>query len=399
MSKQGSNIKIKNIKTYIEDNYQIAYSKARRELGTELIIMEKKEIKQGGFLGFFSKKKVKVTYGVESEEKPKEKTSNLTNDVKSHKDILNLIKSVGVEKNKQEEEKSSTGTYNPYKKNLEQTKNNRNFLKGIVNEEKKENLKKEESKTDFEEDFIEKLRSNDVDKETAKDILNYLKKNNYKEENYIKGAGEYFIKNFEVLDHSNEENFIMLVGPTGVGKTTSCAKMVANKWKEEKDVAFITADTYRLEAISQLKAYANIMRVPIEVVNNPYELKYAIEKFKNKDLVLMDTAGRSPQNTEQMEELKTYVDSVGAKISVSLVLTSTSKLSVLYDTIEKFRYIGFTSLIFTKLDETTNIGALLSVYRKYKIPVSYITTGQRVPDDIEIASKERLAEFFIEGIK
>ncbi len=192
---------------------------------------------------------------------------------------------------------------------------------------------------------------------------------------------------------------MMLIGPTGVGKTTTCAKIVANNWRNEKKVGFITADTYRLEAVSQLKAYANIMRVPIEVVNKPEDLTKTIEKFKDKDLVLMDTAGRSPKNKEQMDELKKYIESKGENLETTLVLSATSKLSVLNETIEKFEKIGFDSIIITKIDETSNLNSLLSIMKKYKYPFYYMTKGQSVPDDIEMCTEDLLTEIFMKGIK
>ena len=174
---------------------------------------------------------------------------------------------------------------------------------------------------------------------------------------------------------------------------------MANNWRNEKKVGFITADTYRLEAVSQLKAYANIMRVPIEVVNKPEDLTKTIEKFKDKDLVLMDTAGRSPKNKEQMDELKKYIESKGENLETTLVLSATSKLSVLNETIEKFEKIGFDSIIITKIDETSNLNSLLSIMKKYKYPFYYMTNGQSVPDDIEMCTEDLLTEIFMKGIK
>lgn len=430
----GNNIKIKEQRTYIEDDYQLAYTKARRELGPNLVILEKKEIKIGGILGMFTKKKVKVTYGVEEIKEVKKESSNDAN-----KEILDLLKKMGYEKNGQKSKniiqeedinvvnEENTGVYTPYKLNnlknntpKQNIKNNRSeedieSIKMKIKEEIKaemkaeikkeilsEKIKKEKNNEEIKNKdlFWENLKKNDIEEDIINDIKAFFESKQYKEDDDLyEGLREYFIKNIEVKTDILESKIIMLVGPTGVGKTTSCAKIIANKWKDEKDVAFITADTYRLEAVSQLKAYANIMKVPVEVVSKAEELAGALEKFKQKDFVIMDTAGRSPKNKEQMEELKSYLEEIGKKIDVCLVVSATSKLSVLYETLEKFKYIGFSSIIFTKLDETTGIGALLSLYKKYSIPVSYITNGQRVPDDIELATKETLSQIFVEGLK
>lgn len=430
----GKNIKIKEQRTYIEDDYQLAYSKARRELGPNLVILEKKDVKVGGFLGLFTKKKIRVTYGVEEVVEKKKEFLDSEN-----KDILDLLKKMGFEDNgkknnniiqneeldiKQHEPKENIGTYTPYK--LNNFKNNKkeediesikNKIKEEIQAEIKLELQKEllqnkpkevcdssklilQNTSCEDNDIFKKLKYNDVSNEIVCDIEKYIKNKDYVTDTEIyRGIREYFVENIEIKEKILESKIIMLVGPTGVGKTTSCAKIVAKKWQLEKSVAFITADTYRLEAVSQLKAYANIMQAPIEVVREAEELVDAIKKFKDKDFIIMDTAGRSPKNKEQMDELKVYVEKLEKEIDVCLVLSATSKLSVLYETIEKFKYIGFTSIIFTKLDETTGIGALLSIYKKYKIPISFITTGQRVPDDIELPTKERLSEIFVEGLK
>ncbi len=431
---KSSNIKIKDMRTYIEDDYTIAYKKARKDLGPDLIIIEQKEIKVGGIFGIFSKKKLKITFGVESEE-TKPVNQNNKPKIGENEDILELLKKMAKEKEGIKEEQIqekiiNTGVYNPYnplknlkkekKEDSEEKRNEPEILKENKMDDIKEKIKKEVAeelkKEMFREGvgiseeapeisakkgkFWDKLKDNDIDEEVIEDIEKYLKRNNIKESEYERGLKDYFYENIKVTGGLKDEKFVMLVGATGVGKTTSCAKIVANKWlREKKDVAFITADTYRMEAVSQLKAYANIMRIPVEVINKPEELSYAVEKFKDKDLVLMDTAGRSPKNSEQMEEIKYYSRANNMKLNIILVLSATAKLSVLYNTIDNFKSVGISSIIFTKIDETTGIGGLLSISKKYNIPVSYITNGQKVPDDIEDATKDRLTEIFIEGLK
>lgn len=445
---EKENIKLKKITTYIEDDYQTAYAKARRELGPNLVIVEKKEIKVGGFLGIMAKNKIKVTYGVEDVATSFSNSKNK----QENKDILELLQKMGYDGKKEAGNKKEfnlmenegegvkleiKGNYTPYRnktgeekpKSLEDKKseiltemaeknssedskvnvskilesNEIEKIKESLKKEITEELKREITGVNAEEfvveefDIEEKLREKDVDKNLAKKIKKYIETKGYNKNNYESGLKEYFIENIKVSGGFNSK-FVMFIGPTGVGKTTSSAKIVANKWREEHDVGFITADTYRLEAVSQLKAYANIMKVPVEVIKKPEELPTVMEKFKEKDFVIIDTAGRSPKNKEQMEELKNYLKSIGITIEVCLVLSSTAKLSVMYETIDKFSYIGFNSIIFTKIDETNNTGSILSVCDKYNLPVSYITTGQRVPGDIEVATRERLAEIFFKEL-
>lgn len=436
----NGNLKIKKMTTYIEDDYQTAYAKARRELGPNLIIMEKKDIKVGGFLGIMSKNKVKVTYGVEeilnrNGKSVKSKTDN--------KDIMDLLQKMGFDNKRADKTVNDDGVkleinglYNPYQ-NQSGTKRNKNgnkmsdtfsqvlgnedeksklnletdnleYIKKSIKEELAQEIKQElktknsaEDKKSFnqeEEDIVEVLKDNEVDKKLANKIKKYLEENGYNEENSFEGVKKYFSENIKVTEIGFKSKFVMFIGPTGVGKTTTAAKIVANRWREEHDVGFITADTYRLEAVSQLKAYANIMRVPVEVIKKPEELAHAVEKFKKKDFVIIDTAGRSPKNKEQMEELKKYLQHIGIDIEVCLVLSATTKLSVMYETIEKFGYIGFSSIIFTKIDETSTTGSILSVCDKYNLPVSYITTGQKVPGDVEVATKERVTEIFFKEL-
>ncbi|MGM0507851.1 MAG: flagellar biosynthesis protein FlhF [Fusobacteriota bacterium] len=425
----NKNIKIKDMKTYIVEDYKVAYSKARRELGANLIIIEKKEIKVGGFFGLFAKKKLKITFGLENTPPPQKKKG-----LDTDKEILDFLKKMGYNKNEKvlkDKEKNdssklnNSGLYKPYatrnqniNKNAENNNKDNNKDNDMADKLKKEiteELRKEFSKlqkteekkgSDFkslniqreEGDFWKKLRKDDITEDIIKEIKAYFKNRGITKNDYLKGLEEYFKNNIKLGKNLESEKFLMLVGPTGVGKTTSCAKLVANKWNEEGDVALITADTYRLEAVSQLKAYANIMKIAVEVIKKPEELNFAIEKFKDKDLLVMDTAGRSPKNKEQMDELKEYTKTKGGNLNVVLVLSATSKLSVLCEIIEKFESIGFSSIIFTKIDETDNIGSLLTISKKYDVAVSYITTGQKVPDDIEKATKERLAQIFIKGL-
>ncbi|MEM1110067.1 MAG: flagellar biosynthesis protein FlhF [Planctomycetota bacterium] len=188
---------------------------------------------------------------------------------------------------------------------------------------------------------------------------------------------------------------IALVGPTGVGKTTTVAKLAATfKLKQNKRVGLITADTYRIAAVEQLRTYAGIIGLPLEVVGNPDELAAAIDRFSDMDVVLIDTAGRSQRNADRLDELAKLIETAQPH-ETHLVLSSTVSQRVLMETIDRFEPIKTDRLIFTKLDEAVTCGVLLNVAQKVNKPLSYITTGQEVPHQIEACSSGKLAEMVL----
>jgi flagellar biosynthesis protein FlhF len=186
-----------------------------------------------------------------------------------------------------------------------------------------------------------------------------------------------------------------LVGPTGVGKTTTIAKLAANyRLKEKRRVGLITVDTYRIAAVEQLRTYANIIDLPMQVVSTPKEMHEAVRQMAGMDLVLIDTAGRSPKDEIRLRELKAFIGEASAD-EVHLVLSSVASSRTLQQTVERFAVVGATALILTKLDEANGLGNLLPVLRSSRLPVSYLTNGQNVPDDIEIANSPRLAKLIL----
>jgi flagellar biosynthesis protein FlhF len=186
-----------------------------------------------------------------------------------------------------------------------------------------------------------------------------------------------------------------LVGPTGVGKTTTIAKLAAHyRLREKRRVGLITVDTYRVAAVEQLRTYADIIDLPMQVVSTPREMREAVARMADLDLVLMDTAGRSPKDEVRIQELRAFLSEAGAD-EVHLVLSSISGARILQQTAERFAAVGTTALMLTKLDEASGLGNVLPVLRSSRLPLSYLTNGQNVPDDIEVADARRLAKLIL----
>jgi flagellar biosynthesis protein FlhF len=184
---------------------------------------------------------------------------------------------------------------------------------------------------------------------------------------------------------------VALVGPTGVGKTTTIAKLAANhRLREKKRVGLITVDTYRVAAVEQLRTYADIIDLPMEVVATPREMREAVSRMRHLDLVLMDTAGRSPRDEVKIQELRSLLAEAEPD-QVMLVLSATAGSRSLTSTAERFAEVGTTALLLTKLDEASSLGHLASLVRECRLPISYLTDGQNVPDDIQVADRRRLA--------
>ena len=196
-----------------------------------------------------------------------------------------------------------------------------------------------------------------------------------------------------------QPKYIFFIGPTGVGKTTTIAKIASMlKMNKKKKIALMTADTYRIAAVEQLTTYANILDIPLHVVYSPEEVKEAKEKLKDYDIVLVDTAGRSYKNREQRDDLERLLNSVPEKErEVFLVLSATTKYYDLLKITDSYLQIVDYALIFTKLDETNCIGNLLNIRMKTGAPLSYATFGQNVPDDISAMDPQNIAKQLLGG--
>lgn len=185
---------------------------------------------------------------------------------------------------------------------------------------------------------------------------------------------------------------VALIGPTGVGKTTTLAKLAAHfRLREKRQVGLITVDTYRIAAVEQLRTYAEIIDLPMEVVSTPRDMRHAIARLAHLDLVLIDTAGRSPSDELKIQELKSFLAEAGAH-EAHLVLSSVASAATLERAARQFAPCGVSGLTLTKLDEAGGLGNLLPLLRASRLPLRYLTDGQNVPDDIQPADASKLVE-------
>jgi flagellar biosynthesis protein FlhF len=253
-----------------------------------------------------------------------------------------------------------------------------------------------------------KLLESEVDEKYANSLIGEIQ-DSLKRESDVKSilAGVYqkiILRLGEAYDISNEgrPKVVVFIGPTGVGKTTTIAKIASKlKLTDHKRVALITADTYRISAVEQLNTYAEIIDVEIKVVYTPEEMTKAIRSFKEYDYILVDTAGRSHKNEEQIKELSEYLAAVKKVKTVDmdtiLVLSATTKYKDLIQIVSSYDFADDFRLLFTKLDETSAYGNILNIKLQTGAGLTYFTMGQNVPDDIEKVNVQWLARQIIGG--
>lgn len=245
--------------------------------------------------------------------------------------------------------------------------------------------------------WLNRLQQNDVEETVAQELLNNLTPNGLSEAALQTHIAQRINTSGAIAVESGRPKVVMLVGPTGVGKTTTIAKLAAQyALIQKRCVGLVTIDTYRIAAVEQLRTYSQIIGVPIQVVYSSAELPAAMREFEGMDLVFVDTAGRSQRNSMQIAELKNCCERL-SNCEMHLVLSSTTKTRDLYDVMERFSVLPINHLIWTKLDESTTFGNIVNVAVKYPLPISYVTMGQRVPEDVEVAEANKLAALVIGG--
>jgi flagellar biosynthesis protein FlhF len=244
----------------------------------------------------------------------------------------------------------------------------------------------------------------EVDEELSRDLVRQLKQASTPEElgntpvakAKLRGMVEAEIRCAPPIRATpGKRRVVALIGPTGVGKTTTIAKLAANfRLREGIRMGLVTVDTYRIAAVEQLRTYAEIIDLPMKVVTSPREMRRALDELAGLDLVLIDTAGRSPRDELKIQELKSLLAEAQVD-EVHLVLSLVASARSLEATAGKFAPAGATAMILTKLDEAVGMGTLLSVARRVPLPLSYLTTGQDVPDDIEHAQPRRISRLVL----
>lgn len=251
--------------------------------------------------------------------------------------------------------------------------------------------------------YREILMNNDFDRDECETMLaevrNSISRDELRERHKIEKTLKELIKSKIVtngpIKKSGRKKIIMFIGPTGVGKTTTMAKLGALfSLRESHSVAFITIDNYRIAATEQLKKYAEIMKIPIHVVSDQKMFREVVERERS-EIIMVDTSGRSHKNDLKISEIKSFADAVDCDFERILCVSATTKKADLSSVFKSFDKLNFTSVIVTKVDETGFIGSVVDIADKYKKPISYYTNGQEVPDDIAIADPERIADMIL----
>jgi flagellar biosynthesis protein FlhF len=392
------------IKRYEAPTIQEALMKVKKDLGPEAVILYTKTFRKGGVLGLFGKPMAEITAGVDL---------NLLDDVAKRKSALAVV-SPNTERGEMILPKpvavastsilsqSSIGSLDPARAKVKALQRELNEMKtsgvaGILRDfsqtdsapflsEGFSKIKKKLMKQEVEDFLVQKIIkgmiSEKIDPENAEEVFLWLNR-------FVASA----IKIAPPSPAANFQKVIAFVGPTGVGKTTTLAKLAARfSLIERKKIALITADTYRIAATEQLKTYGRIMGIPVEVADSADEISGILSKFKNNDLVLVDTAGRSPSSDDQLEELKHFIARSQAD-EIHLVLSATTKYFDMIRIIERFgSAVPINRMIFTKLDETRFYGAFLNLMNNFQIPLSFYAVGQNVPDDLEVPEVHSLSE-------
>ncbi|MGI6648214.1 MAG: flagellar biosynthesis protein FlhF [Bacillota bacterium] len=393
------------VKRFVASTLQEAILKVKKEMGKDAVILHTRKFKEGGIFGFFSKEMVEVTAALDNSpltviepklpSRPEITTPNPSSPRQQQKDEASVNDQVGHINDYKE--------LSLVREELRDMKHLMNrVLKGV---EFRQRNGLENYPPGFGQIF-DYLCSRDIEEELARRLVkamaNQLLASDLDNKPKIqecldKLVCDLFQEPLPIQLSSRERpQVVSLVGPTGVGKTTTIAKLAARySLIEKKRLALITIDTYRIAAIEQLKTYGKIMDIPVEVVFTPEILRETIEQFKDKELILLDTAGRSPQNDTHMKELNIFLNQKNISENY-LVISAGTRYRDMLNIYKSFsNVVSIDKLIFTKLDETEYLGPLLSLVTYTRKNLSYVTTGQNVPDDIEVPSPRRLARMIV----
>lgn len=413
------------IKKFLAKTETEAIEMAKNELGSNAIVMNIKKVHPKGLAKFFVKSKVEVTAALDENivydtknPKPKQEEENpgVSIQLSTPRFVPDIVADDG------EEEKNPAGIEEKLdslqkmleKQMAEKNESGKEMIKaaGEVEEktEPKEEVqeRKEVSKAQACKELIRKqMIQNEVEQSIADQLMQEIDKSLPKDaaldqilaaiyQKIILMTGQPYL-----LDKVTEEGpkYVFFLGSTGVGKTTTIAKIASKlKLENKKNIALATADTYRIAAVEQLKTYANILSVPLKVIYSPTELGEMQEELDKYDVCLIDTAGCSHKNKEQLGDIRKLIEQIPiSRREVYLVLNAATKYSDLKEISDVYSEITDYSLIFTKLDETSSAGVMLNMRTYTDRPLSYVTWGQNVPDDIGKVDAQKIAKKLLGG--
>lgn len=391
------------VKKYKAPTEKEAVLAAKEDLGANAVVLNVKTMKQRGIARLFKKDFVEITAALEEKE--------FEQKVVSRKPTFDERVSEPVKV-------PDNAVANAIEAKLD---NLHNMLQNqIVKEEVKgtdaqqeEQAKEEKKNTNANFKSLKliysKLLESEMDEKYVNGIINDIETSIKKEANLDSILASVYQKIIlklgepESIKVGNKKKVVFFVGPTGVGKTTTIAKLASEyKINQNKKVALITADVYRIAAVEQLNTYASILDVPVNVIYSPSEIVDNVKDLSAYDIIMVDTAGRSHKNVEQRNELFEIVNNVknaelDIDIDVFLVLSVTTKYRDLMNITNAYKELEGYKLLFTKLDETGTIGNIMNMRCYTGAPLSYITSGQNVPDDIELADVQKLAKMLLGG--
>lgn len=387
-----------------------AVEAAKKELGNNIVIMNVRNVKRTGIFSFLKPQLTEVTVALE-EDTEQRYAAVIKREEKKE------IRAAEEVKSQPAADTAAPGDNSKSESNAIEEK--LDTLHSLLEQQlqKPEEGKEEELVIEEEEGEMARfmkllyntMLENEVDEKYANEIIDEMEKMNkpglpfdYALANVYQRMILKFGKASEINTAEKGPKVVFFVGPTGVGKTTTIAKIASKFHVEEgKKVILLTTDTYRIAAAEQLRTYANILDVPFKVIYSAEEVEQALKSFKDYDFILVDTAGHSYRNEAQKENMKEFlhaVDEVTQK-EVFLVLSATTKYSDLISIADVYSEITDYKLIFTKLDETDTLGNLLNIRLHTGTEISYVTCGQNVPEDIENFNPQKTVKRLLGGRK